>query len=135
MKSIIGKYRKPDITFYRNGRIDITSRVVKMLDLHEGDSIDVGEEYGDYYLYVRHRYDPRRKFGAFEATAYPSKTGYKNFRAYSKKLCNALFGVASVEGSRKKYSPQIGSPLRDNIFGEMVPLILRDHYMVEQERR
>ena len=39
MASLLGNTRRPDISFYKNGRIDIASRVVRMLDIQEGDWI------------------------------------------------------------------------------------------------
>ena len=46
------KTRRPDITFYRNGRIDITASVAERLSLRAGDVIDIARGKEEYYLYV-----------------------------------------------------------------------------------
>ena len=75
--------RRPDITFYRNGRIDITASVAERLSLRAGDVIDIARGKEEYYLYVRLRRSDGA-VGRHEAQCYPSKSGTRNFRAYSK---------------------------------------------------
>ena len=41
MIKLLERTRRPDITFSRNGRISITARVVRLLSLQPGDSINV----------------------------------------------------------------------------------------------
>ena len=52
----MGNSRKSDLTFWRDGHIDICARVSKALDLKEGDVIDIAMDDGfgqEYYLYSR----------------------------------------------------------------------------------
>ena len=50
MESLLKTTRRPDIAFYRNGRIDISANVVKALDIQRGDSIDVTTDGYEYLL-------------------------------------------------------------------------------------
>lgn len=121
MESIIGNSRKPDITFYANGRIDITARLAKQLNLHNGDCIDVGEANSNHYVYVRHRFNPDTNF-SFEATVRSTKPRSRNFRAYSVKLCRRMLQLCQAE---KVASPQVGKPYEHKVFDIIVPLITR----------
>ncbi len=87
MKSILGNTRKPDITFYSNGRIDITAGVVRQLGLSLGDVIDVMTDSEEYYLYVKYR----TPIGRHEASVYPTGKNSHNFRTYSQSLCRAIY--------------------------------------------
>lgn len=119
MESIIGCTRRPDITFYDDGRIDITAHIARQLSLSEGDSIDVGKEHDEYFLYVRRHYDPTVDFG-FEATVRTTKKRSHNFRAYSVRLCRA---VLNLYEEKNKVSPQIGQPQHHDNYGIFIPLI------------
>ena len=55
MQSILGNTRKADITFYASGRIDISARVAKHLQLSRGDVLDIMIDQDEFYLYVRLR--------------------------------------------------------------------------------
>lgn len=119
MESIIGCSRRPDITFYADGRIDITARIVRQLSLGEGDCIDVGKLRDDYFLYVRRRFDPTVNFG-YEATVRTTKRRSHNFRAYSVRMCRAVLKIYKAE---RKVSPQLGQPLCHDNYGVIIPLI------------
>ncbi len=69
MKSILENSRKSDITFWRDGHIDICARVSRALDLKAGDVIDIAIDEGfshEYYLYARRNGGGRN--GRHEAT-------------------------------------------------------------------
>ena len=55
MQSILGNTRKADIVFYASGRIDITSHTATQLRLSRGDVLDIMDEKGELYLYVKYR--------------------------------------------------------------------------------
>lgn len=98
MTSLLGNNsRRPDISFHTNGTIDITARVAKMLNLADGDVIDVALDDGEYYLYVRWR----GKFisGNYEAQVHPTKRGSHNFRAHSAKLCRNVLRYSGVDNN------------------------------------
>lgn len=93
-------FRQPDVTFYRNGRIDITSRVSRILGLQPGDVIDVAVSQGEYYLYVRAK--GRELHGRYAAQCYQTNKGNRrnNYRAYSKKITDLVLQVAGGEKAR-----------------------------------
>ena len=41
MESLLGNTRKHDLSFFRDGHIDITARVAKCINIEEGDIIDI----------------------------------------------------------------------------------------------
>lgn len=88
MESLLGNTRRPDVSFYRDGRIDITSRVAKSLDLSNGDVIDVIKHESEFYLYVRYR--NFEILGKHEAQCHSTKRRSNHFRAHSIRLCAAI---------------------------------------------
>lgn len=121
MESIIGNSRRPDVTFYVNGRIDITSRVARILQLNEGDVIDIGLQQGEYYLYVKNR--ANTLVGKHEAQCSASKKKSMNFRAYSKKLSSAVLAFSKSDKARIPIGEVVELP---NI-GWAVSLIIRNN--------
>lgn len=100
MESLLGnRTRRPDITFYRNGRIDITARITKILGLRAGDVIDIAYDSGEFYLYRLRKADD--VVGRHEAQCCSSHKGRlhpsRNLRAYSKRICDAILKVARAE--------------------------------------
>ena len=129
MTSLLPNSRRPDVTFYPDGRIDITARIAKILELQSGDVIDVAAHYGEYLLYVRLR--ASGCVGRHEAQVYPSKRGkYKanNFRAYSKTICCAIRKAATVPGCKTAGESNplrlpAGTHVTFGIYGTAIPLI------------
>lgn len=100
-RSALGKsFRHSDVTFYRNGRIDISSRVSRILGLQPGDVIDIAVSRGEFYLYVRAKGKELR--GRYEAQCFQSNKGEhrNNFRAYSKKITNLVLNVSGSDKAR-----------------------------------
>mgnify|MGYP001023253787 CR=1 FL=1 len=95
MKSLLGNSRRPDVTFYKSGRIDITARVAHKLCLSEGDVIDVASDGMEYYLYVRTKGIYTE--GKHEAQCWPTKKGSHNFRAHSVRLCHNVMCLSGAE--------------------------------------
>lgn len=99
METVLGNStRRPDITFYRNGRIDITSRVTKIMNLREGDVIDIGMERGEFILYRLRKAEEAK--GRHEAQCYSSHKGRRhpsrNLRAYSKRLAEHILDIVNA---------------------------------------
>lgn len=103
MQSLLGNSRKPDITFYRFGRIDITSRLSKRLGIEAGDVIDILYDGMEFYVYVKEK--GRALVGKHEGQCWPTSprcTRYcHNFRAYSRRLCERIISVAGT-GSKAR---------------------------------
>ena len=122
MHSILTNTRRPDVTFYPNGRIDITARIANMLDLHQGDVIDIADNgRHEYLLYIRYRGD--RLVGKHEAVCRQSKRRSRNFRAYSKRICSFMFRLKKKKN--EPYRVPAGEVLTYKDYGKMVPLITR----------
>lgn len=95
-QSILCNTRRADISFSPNGKIDISSRIVKALGMEKGDIIDIMVGGGEYYLYVSIRsFDV---FGRHEAQCYPTQNGSRHFRTYCRRLCMAILQAVEVSG-------------------------------------
>lgn len=94
MESIVGNTRRPDVSFYTGGRIDITARVAKMLSLDKGDVIDIISDGYEYYLYVRFKNND--VVGQYEAKCWPTKKGSHNYRASSARLCRKVMSLSGA---------------------------------------
>lgn len=98
MTNILGNTRRSDISFFASGKIDITSRIANSLGMTDGDVVDIIADRGEYYLYVAvHAADA---CGRHEARCRPSNRGGRYFRAYSRRLCEAIFRICGVSSSR-----------------------------------
>ncbi len=103
MTSILQSTRRPDITVNASGRIDITARIARLLNLHPGDVIGISREGVEYYLYVRLAASAAvgRHEGACLPTSRRSRGG--SFRTWSVRLASALREAAGPAA--------LGSPL------------------------
>lgn len=104
MDKIISHTRRPDITFHRTGRIDISARVAIALGLAPGDTINIALYSGEYLLFsTRHPPGTRNL-----ATCRPTKRGSLNFRAHSTTLTSAILAAC---GHPPKAAFHIGYPM------------------------
>lgn len=92
MQSILKSNRRADISFSQSGQINLSAHLVKALDLHPGDAIDVKTDGHEYYLYVRSPASPGVRY---EAQCFPSNKKGKHFRAYSCRLCKAILAACN----------------------------------------
>lgn len=129
MGSILGNTRRADISFHRNGRIDITATVAKTLKLSKGDIIDVDYRNGEYRLYVRLR--ECEAIGRHEAQCYPTKEGSHNLRANSKRLCRAILAACNAVKEAKLL---IGEVVEFPPFGLAISLITRNNLATNDTR-
>lgn len=88
MQSLLPITRRPDVTFYANGRIDVTSRIVKMLGIKPGDVIDIAADGKEYYLLVKIKAADAR--GNHETALYPAVKNGNNMRCYSRRLTDSI---------------------------------------------
>lgn len=97
MTSILPNSRRPDLTVNISGRIDITARVARLLNLQPGDVIDVSVSGPEYYLYVRHL--ASEIVGRHEGKCFATRpTGRGSLRTWSVRLAKAL---RAASGSRE----------------------------------
>lgn len=119
MQPILTISRRPDITFYPDGRIDITARIARALNLQHGDVIDIAVNGTERYIYVRIRAD--KVNGRHCATVYATKHGSHNFRCYSSQLCNAMIGA----DSHKVLRCPAGQIIQHPQYGTMMAIIYK----------
>lgn len=95
---VLGDTRRADIRFNACGRVDISARVARMLDLSPGDVIDVATcgVPTEYYLYVALRAE--EAVGRHEAAVFPTNRSGKHSRTYSRRLCRVMIGLAGTSG-------------------------------------
>lgn len=118
MKSILGNTRKADIVFHPSGRIDITSRVAKSLDLQHGDIIDIMFGEGEWYLYIKHH---APTVGRHEGMAFRTNTKGRHYRASSKTLCTEILRISNRS---EKVKLCCGQPVTMPIYGAALPIII-----------
>ncbi len=112
MESILPSSRKPDISFHPSGKIDISARIARLLDISPGDIIDILlDADGELYLYVKLRagtYTGHHQ-GRVNATA---RSGKGTTRVWSRAIARAILAKAAVSGPLRC---PCGSPtIRDN---------------------
>lgn len=126
MFTILANTRRPDISFYPDGRIDITARIAKALSLKEGDVIDIIFNDGEFLLYVSQRSGQR--IGRHKATVMPTNSGKRhsnNFRTYSKHLAREMSKAAYDRYGMKTRLPA-GEPISMANYGTAIPIITRN---------
>ena len=102
-------------------RIDVTSRIVRLLDMHPGDVIDICRDGPEYYLYIRHR--AADIVGRHRGQAYPTtRGGHGSYRAWSVSLARAIRQAAGRSGDTLRLL--CGRP--ETIAGRTyIPIIIR----------
>lgn len=101
MPSILQNIRRRDITFYRDGRINITARIAKILGLQPGDSIDINSEAGEFYLHaVHHGLD----VGQGVAQCRQARPGSPFLYVNSVALCRAIFRAIGFDGDKAAFA-------------------------------
>lgn len=100
MIKLLLRTRRPDITFCRNGRISLTARVVRLLSLCPGDSINIAFHVGECYLMASRN---SGAIGRHIARCYPTKKGSRNFCANSVTLARLMLDNCKVRGRRASF--------------------------------
>ena len=120
MNTLLERTRRPDITFSRNGRISITARVVRLLSLQPGDSINIAFHLGECYLIaLRHP----SAVGRHIAQCHPTKKGSRNFCANSVVLARLMLDKCQLPQQRASFL--VGTPTtRDG--NTIIPIIFKN---------
>ena len=92
MKSILGNSRKPDIVFKKSGIIEITAHLAKLLNMNQGDAIDLLSDDGEIYIFVKHR----NPIGRYPAMVYRSNKHGNHFRTWSTRLSSEILNICGV---------------------------------------
>ena len=102
MTDIVQHPRRPDVTFYASGRIDICCRAAKTLGLGKGDVIGIALIGGEYVLYVRMRAGEYE--GRYQGTCFPTYHGKRrsnNFRTHYSDMAHAVIRACGRTGSER----------------------------------
>lgn len=122
MQTILQHSRRPDVSFYPSGRIDITARAARAIDLHEGDVIDIAFDNSDYKLFVKHR---AGTIGRHEATVHATKNGSHNFRCYSKTLTGHILQRFTDDPLHDSLRVPAGRIIHNEYYGPMISIITK----------
>lgn len=124
---LLGRTRRHDLRFCRNGRIDISSRVAVTLGLRNGDVIDIlrDDHTGDCWLYRAAHAEGCSRHEAQVLNPQRQHTG-RAMRAYSVKLCRAMFSMAKV--SCDVLRVPTGTEAEDVEGHEALPIIIRNNF-------
>ena len=96
MESLLGNSRRPDVSFYKDGHIDITARVAKCLSLSDGDIIDIAKDGKELFLYVKLKNEQVVGLHTGRCRSTKPQKGYRNFRANCKRLSDAIFDICNA---------------------------------------
>lgn len=128
MTTVLQQPRKHDISFYRDGRIDITAGIAKQLGLQRGDMIDIATGGWKCFLYVKKKADQIQ--GRCEGVVKPTNKGRltNNFRTYSKSLTDFIF--QECESWQPVKSDVIRLYVRKSVtteYGVSIPIVTHLH--------
>jgi hypothetical protein len=123
MTSLLNNSRKPDISFNRTGRIDVSARIAHQLNLNAGDVIDIATHEREYYLHVKYSADS--VVGRHEGTCYPTTRHGGSFRASSVRLCKAMIDASGINPDAQQLRLPCGAPetINDKIY---IPIIIHN---------
>ncbi len=123
MTDLVSNTRRPDVSFYPDGRIDITARVAKELQITKGDIINISTDGFEYLLYVKMKADSVR--GSHEAACHPTNRKTNNFRAHSTRLARAVLDIVGPQLTEARLP--VGKPFFNKALQRVVvPLITRN---------
>ena len=95
MKSILPNSRKHDISFHASGKIDISAHIARKLSLCPGDVIDIAQENGEWYLYVKLR--SGNYAGRHDGQVWATARGKGTFRTWSKTMTRTVLAAAGAD--------------------------------------
>lgn len=94
LKRIIGPTRRTDISFYSDGRVELSSYVVKTLGLQHGDVVDVASDGHEYFLFAA----VQAPQGRHRTQCRETNPGGKHFRFNSVRLARTMLEAAGAQG-------------------------------------
>lgn len=117
---------KPDIKFMPNGDIHLTSKVVSLLDIQEGDSIQVATDDEEVYMYIHMRNVKEKNVSgiARRASRLP-----KYLRVRWVSLCKKII---KMDGRANYAAYRVGDPYEKEGH-RVLPIITRKNYAAERD--
>lgn len=117
MKDLLRYSRRPDIVFYQSGRIQISTKVAKQIELNSGDVIGFCNDNGEYYLYRRAKNPP----GSHKCRVIRANVRTGSFIAHSHEITNIFFSICS---GKTKLAIPCGEPIQTEK-GITIPIITK----------
>ena len=126
MNHLLDNTRRHDITFNVSGRIEISARATRALDLHPGDVIDVAidEVRRECYLYIKHRAE--KLSGRHKAQCHVTNSRVKkcnSLRAHSVELCRQMLDMRGYSAIQARLP--VGDLIEIPGIGKALPIIIR----------
>ncbi|MBD5173827.1 MAG: hypothetical protein HDT08_04230 [Bacteroidales bacterium] len=121
--TILVNNRKPDVAFYKNGRIDICAKVAKQLNLEHGDIISLAQDNGEVYLFIANKHSETNS-ARCTGRCFPSRKHSLNFRSQSTALCKAILNLCNTPSAALLPA---GTPVAIPSLGVAIPLITRNN--------
>lgn len=118
---VVETTRMGDITFHRNGRIDITAHVAQSLTLKPGDVVNIMEKdtcCKEYYIYVARRKE--QAMGRHACTCHRVKDKGNYLRVFSKMLATFMLSICHAED---KVALRVGKMEKLEGIGPAMPII------------
>lgn len=131
MESLLGNTRRPDVSFFKDGHINITARIAKSLQIEEGDIIDILKHDKELFLYIKLKSKDVVGLHSGRCRSTRPKKGYRNYRINSKRLCDAIFKLC--DGS-DVVQLAAGEIVEIPNIGLAVPLITRINLYKDDKR-
>lgn len=120
MNTILNNSRKPDIIFCKNGKIEISSRIAKELQLEKGDVIDILPQDEEMYLYIKHK---APKVGRYQAQVFTTNKRGKHCRAWSKTITETMITLNGTKQDKLKLC--VGEPTKIYHIEKALPIIYK----------
>jgi hypothetical protein len=123
IEKVLCKTKKADLTFFYNGKINITAHVSHSLGLNAGDAVNIAKvENGwtEYYLYIERRANEMR--GQYEGVCAVTHGDGHNLRVFNCRLSRYILALC---GTTEPVSLSIGEPEEVEGLGLAVPIIIR----------
>ncbi len=117
--TVLVNNRKPDVSFYKNGRIDICAKVARQLNLEHGDIISLAQDKGEVYLFIANKHSDTNS-ARCTGQCFPSRKGSRNFRSQSTRLCRVMLDICKATSAALLPA---GTPLNVPSLGIAIPLI------------
>lgn len=92
MTTLLPSTRRPDVSFYSDGHIDISKHLATQMQLQQDDVINIAEDKGELYLFVKMR--AGEYIGTHQGRV--RKTRCNRYRVSSSALCKAVFRIAGA---------------------------------------
>lgn len=123
MRHLLDNTRRHDITFNADGRIEISARATKALDIQPGDVIDIAlnDINREVYLYVKHR----QPAGRHKAQCYCTSKGKtcRSLRANCVDICRQVLDLRGYSATRAQLP--VGDAEDIPGIGKALPIIIR----------